>query len=170
MILPLVCVVYIMQAGPTALADVCQIIENTQSGTYTIKSGSRQFLVISVIEKRRLVDLKSQLDSTKATISELEKQLDEYRTYRTYTDDLIQQQKEYIEGLEGSLSGYRELTNDYKRLNRPKKWLTLQAGLGATRDSKPALLLGIGAQRYRLWGFLQEDNSGFIAGVELPLY
>ena len=84
---------------------------------------------------------------------------------------MIAKQKEYIGEIEQSLSGYRSLADDYRKLSRGPGTFTLEAGIGATRgDTKPALLVGAGMRRLRIWGFFQEKNSGALVGIQYPLF
>ncbi len=92
-----------------------------------------------------------------------------YDQAKAWYDTTLSQQKEYITELEAVLSGYKGLLRDYKRLSG-EPWVTFEGGIGATGDTKPAVLFGLGIRRLRVWGFLQEGNSGASVGVAFPLF
>ena len=76
----------------------------------------------------------------------------------------------YITALEQQLAGYRELAEGYKKLNAPRT-LSIEGGAGISgRDTKPALMVGVGLQRLRVWTLLQENNVGGFLGVNFPLF
>ena len=74
-----------------------------------------------------------------------------------------------IEQLRGLRDDYRELADTYRKA-QTSKWFSVSAGVGATSDSEPAALVGIGIKRFRVWAFAQESNTGVMAGVELPIF
>lgn len=155
--------------GPKAMAAECSL-EQDANGQQRIQIGSVVYAVLTDQDRRDLINLKKDLDASKAINAELEKQLAAYERIGPRADVLIEHQKHYIEALEESLAGYRDLAQDYKRLNSSGRWLTLQAGVGATRGSDPALLVGVGVQRLRIWGFLEQNNPGVLIGAEWPLF
>jgi hypothetical protein len=64
----------------------------------------------------------------------------------------------------------REIADKYKQLS-DDPWLSFQAGLGATgEDRNPAVMVGVGIKRVRVWGFFQEDNAGALLGVNLTVF
>ena len=70
--------------------------------------------------------------------------------------------------------GYRELYRDTRKLYS-EPWLRFSGGLGAVReqygdnDLLPVILLGLSIKRLAFWGFLNKEQSGFLAGVNYPL-
>ena len=95
------------------------------------------------------------------------------RTNATYArnfwlqDSLIRQTQSLYEG-------YRELYRDTRKLYS-EPWLRFSGGLGAVReqygdnDLLPVILLGLSIKRLAFWGFLNKEQSGFLAGVNYPL-
>ena len=65
---------------------------------------------------------------------------------------------------------YRELADTYRKKADGGRWFSLSAGVGATSNSEPAALVGIGIKRFRVWAFAQESNTGVMGGLELPLF
>ena len=67
------------------------------------------------------------------------------------------------------LKGYKDLNLKYKKLKEP--WLRVETGVGATGgDTEPAVLFGLGMSRLRIWGFLQESNTGGGIGLSFPIF
>lgn len=70
--------------------------------------------------------------------------------------------------------GYRELYRDTRKLYS-EPWLRFSGGLGAVREQQgnndllPVILLGASIKRLAFWGFLNKEQSGFLAGVNYPL-
>ena len=70
--------------------------------------------------------------------------------------------------------GYRELYRDTRKLYS-EPWLRFSGGLGAVREQQgnndllPVILLGLSIKRLAFWGFLNKEQSGFLAGVNYPL-
>ena len=74
-------------------------------------------------------------------------------------------------------TNYEDLTNEYKEISKGYRDLvrgptfTADVGLGIIGpDNDPAVLLGAGFRRIKVWGFFQEDNSGALLGISLPIF
>ena len=79
-------------------------------------------------------------------------------------------QKEYIGDLEDQLEGYKKLAKGYKKLSG-ETLLSFDGGIGATGSGKkPVVMAGIGISKLRIWGLLQEQNSGILLGLNFPVF
>lgn len=163
----------------SAWAEDCTITEDRDAGVIVIRTAAgRDYRALTDEGKRKIiqqaVDLKAantELQQAKAELEELKKQVAAYEQLHKGGDSLIAKQKEYIGDLEQSLGGYRALADDYRKLTRGPGTLTLEVGIGATGgDTKPALLVGAGIRRLRVWGFFQENNSGALVGIQYPIF
>ncbi|MFQ5825591.1 MAG: hypothetical protein ACE5JB_16245, partial [bacterium] len=82
-------------------------------------------------------------------------------------DSIINQTKSLYQG-------YRDLYFDYKKAYG-EPWLYFSGGIGAVRerggdnDVLPVLLLGLSIKRLSFWGFINNDQSGFILGMIHPV-
>ena len=162
-----------------AWAEDCTLTEDRDAGAVAIRTAAgREYRTLTDEGKRKIIqqaaELKAanaELQGAKAELVELKKQVAAYEQLHKGGDSLVVKQKEYIGELEQSLGGYRALADDYRKLSRGPGTFTLEAGIGATGgDTKPALLLGAGIQRLRIWGFFQENNSGALIGIQYPLF
>ncbi len=126
-------------------------------------------LAITEEMAREQMKLKADLLAERKESALKDSLLANYDQAKAWYDTTLSQQKEYITELEAVLSGYKGLLRDYKRLSG-EPWVTFEGGIGATGDTKPAVLFGLGIRRLRVWGFLQEGNSGASVGVAFPLF
>lgn len=152
-----------------ALSEECQIVKDYSNGDYLVKVKGRNILAISEDKEKEILKLKKDLEVARQEIAIKDELLAKYEKVKGQYDKVGSQQKEYIAELEGVLNGYKELVQKYKKLKEP--WFTVEGGVGATgKDTKPALLLGIGIRYFRVWGLLQESNSGVMVGLSFPLF
>ena len=163
----------------SACADDCTITDDRDAGVVVIRTAAgREYRALTDEGKRKVIqqaaELKAanaELQRAKAELEELKKQIAAHEQLNKGGDSLIVKQKDYIGDLEHSLNGYRSLADDYRKLARGPETLTLEVGVGATGgDTKPALLVGVGIRRLRVWGFFQENNSGALVGIQYPLF
>ncbi len=83
-------------------------------------------------------------------------------------------QDSLIKETQSLYQGYRDLYRDSRRLSG-EPWLRFSAGLGAVREQQgegellPVMLMGLSIKRLALWGFINKEQSGFLAGVNYPL-
>jgi hypothetical protein len=117
----------------------------------------------------KLLELQMELDAAKKQNNAKDTLLAVYANADFWYDTLFKQQKTYITEMESILRGYKELVNDYKKLDQP--WMSFSAGIGASGpDTKPAVLFGLGLRRFRAWAIFQERNSGVLLGAEMPVF
>ena len=64
---------------------------------------------------------------------------------------------------------YDNLAGKYRDIAlSSSSFITFDIGVGATTndgDTKAAAVLGLGIKQFKLWGFLQDKNSGVLAGA-----
>lgn len=95
------------------------------------------------------------------------------RTNSTYSKNFWLQDS-LIRQTQSLYLGYRELYRDTRKLYS-EPWLRFSGGLGAVREQQgnndllPVILLGLSIKRLAFWGFLNKEQSGFLAGVNYPL-
>lgn len=117
--------------------------------------------------KIELEAARKQLAGKDTLINALEKTRETYAKNFSIQDALIEQTKSLYEG-------YRDLYFDYKKAYS-EPWLYFSGGIGAVRerggdnDVLPVILLGLSIRRLSLWGFINNDQSGFILGINHPI-
>lgn len=130
--------------------------------------GKRMFAITGTM-MRNALKVKEDLEAAERKLASTESLLASYDTVIPRYEAALGAQREYIVELEQVADGYKELAADYKQL-RGGPWLSVEGGLGATGDSDPAILVGLAIRQLRVWGFLQESNSGGFVGVSLPVF
>ena len=145
---------------------------------HQIKIDGADFLALSresVQRSQFIIDsLKIELEAARKTIAAKDTLIASLeRTNATYSrnfwlqDSLISEtQRLYL--------GYRDLYRDYRKI-AGEPALRLSGGLGAVREQEggndllPVILLGLSIKRLDLWAFLNQEQSGFLFGVNYPI-
>lgn len=149
--------------------DSCQIVKDYGDGTYLVQIGDKNLLAISEEDERKFLKLKRDLLDAQKEIALKDSLLATYELARAWYDTTLSRQKEYIVELKAISDDYMKLARGYERLNR-ESWFTVEGGIGATGNEKtPSVMMGAGIRRFRVWGFLQESNSGVMVGLAFPL-
>ena len=147
----------------------CRVLKDYGDGSYLVQIGDRTLLAISEEMEKSVLKLRRDLLDAQKEGALKDSLLASYDQATLWYDTTLSRQKEYIAELESVLEGYKKLLKDYKKLREP--WFTFEGGLGATGDDRePAVLMGMGIRRLRIWGFLQESNSGAFVGTTFPLF
>jgi hypothetical protein len=114
--------------------------------------------------------LSGEVDRLRKRIALCEGLFDDYDSTMAQYDVVLSGKNEYISGLELVVDGYKKLLKDYKKL-LGEPMFTFEGGIGATgSEKKPALMMGLGIRRFRIWGFMQESNSGAFVGTTFRLF
>jgi hypothetical protein len=150
------------------LAQECQVVEDYQDGTYLVKINNVTLLAITDEMQREMLKVKQDLFDARREIPKKDQLLADYENFRAQYEVTLKHQQEYIQELEALLEGYKAMHKKYKNLKEP--WLTVEGGVGATGDSDPAVLFGLGIRSIRVWGFLQESNAGGLIGMTFPIF
>ena len=162
-------VLLIILATPSFADDVCQVIKPMENNTYLVTVNGKKMAAITEGIAKETLKIKAELEAAKARIAADQALIESLEKNKEQYDKVVQNQREYIEGLESARDGYRDLAKDYKKLVGGPTF-TLDVGLGATGgDTDPAAFVGLGLWKVRVWGFIQESNSGVIVGTSLPL-
>jgi hypothetical protein len=150
--------------------DTCRVLAQLgDRGTRQVLCGTDTLLAITRTQQEASVIAAKQLATERAVSALKDSVLATHAQERALQDSTIARKNAYIAELERLWQDYKRLAQDYKRAKR-ESWFSAEVGIGATDDSEPAVLAGIGFRRIRVWGFLQESNAGGIVGVQLPLF
>jgi|GEM_PF-1918616 len=147
----------------------CQILETYANGSCLVKIGRDTLLAISAQMAKEQLKMNSDLKAAKQEIALKDSLLEKYGHIKIQYDTTLARQKVYMNELESVLEGYKNLVKDYKKL-KSEPWVNFEFGIGATGETKPSLLMGLGVRRFRVYGFLQENNGGVLAGAAFPLF
>jgi hypothetical protein len=136
---------------------------------YIVKVEGKTFFAVSEKRQKNIMKMKVDLITAQQELNVKNEQLADYNSLKAQYDITVKHQKEYIRELESMLTGYKSLLRDYKKLKTPS--LTAEIGIGITgSDSDPAVLMGLGLRKFRLYGFFQEKNAGVMVGLALPIF
>ena len=149
--------------------ETCKIVKKYPNGSYLVQIGNETFLTITETMERNILKQKRDLLDTQKELLLKDSLLINYDQTLAWYDSTIVHMKDYIFELEAMMTGYKTLAQNYKNLKEPR--FTYNIGLGATgRSKKPSILIGAGIYSLRVWGFLQEHNSGAFVGKSFPLF
>ena len=162
-----------LAAGCTILAptargqDTARVVRDNRDGTFLVQIGRDTLLAIS---KARADATQREKARLQRDVAERDTLISVYRLGRGLADSALVHCRDYALQADSLYRGYRALADGYRGLSRDA-WLTFDAGLGASGpDRSPAVLLGLGFRRIRLWGFFQERNAGGFLGASLRLF
>lgn len=149
----------------------CKVVkeykENDRVIGYQVEIGGNLYLALSREKLEEMknweIDLKGCREKLKIREGDLEKCKKLVEQYKT----TFAGQDEYIKELEATLELYKKLAKGYSKLKTP--WVNAQIGVGVTGDSEPAVMLGLGFRKFRVYGFFQKENAGAMVGIALPL-
>lgn len=149
--------------------QTCKVIKDYGDGSYSVRIGTNTLLAISDTMQKEMFKKNNDLLALRKKLAIKEELLGKHDILKAQYEVTLTHQKEYITELESVLKGYKGILHDYKKLKEP--WLTVNSGVGVTGNStKPALMFGLGIRNIRIWAFLQENNSGTLAGLVFPLF
>ena len=159
------------------------MVKALENGSIQVRMEGKFYLAITADQARETLKLKADLEAARdliklkdAEIASHKREIELYERTVNLKNETLDQKNEAltlkndaIEQLRGLRDDYRELADTYRKA-QASKWFSVSAGVGATSDSEPAALVGIGIKRFRVWAFAQESNTGVMAGVELPIF
>lgn len=95
------------------------------------------------------------LNKSSALVGDFEAQSDRwanlYRDYKTLAND------------------YDELSDTYRKIAQNfHSPISFEIGGGVTEDHNFAGVIGVGVQRFKVWGFIQSENNGILATYNIP--
>lgn len=146
-----------------------KVLKKKPNGSYVVVIAGDTMLAITKRMAQKSLKTRADLKTARRALELNDSLLTAYDKVEERYKKVYFQQKEYIAQLENVVKGYKGLLRDYKKL-KGEAWLTFEGGVGATGDSNPAVMMGLGIRRLRVWGFMQESNSGGLVGIALPLF
>ncbi|MBN1349881.1 hypothetical protein JXJ21_10760 [candidate division KSB1 bacterium] len=147
----------------------CKVVKKYPNGSYLVEIDNMTYLTVTETMEKNLLKMKRDLLDAQKELVLKDSLLLNYNETVAWYDTTITHMRTYIEELESILTGYKGLVQDYKKLKEP--CFTFQLGVGATgHENKPAILMGTGIYKFRVWGLLQENNSGAFVGKTFPLF
>lgn len=157
--------------GPLAAQETvtARVLSRSQGGTTVVLVGSDTMFLVPAASMRNALKTAADLAAARREIAARDSLLAAQDLSVARYDTFFTRQRRYVQELEAQLAGYQKLAEGYKHLSTSGQWLSLDGGLGATGDSRPAIIAGLGIRRLRVWGFVQEHNAGGMLGVHLPL-
>lgn len=161
----------IAASASPATSQTARVLRNNGDGTFDVVIGSDTLLAIGTQLQRQLLKVRADLDAARRELAAKDSTIRAYERTVAAFDTLRLRQRTYVSALEEQVTGYQRLADGYRRLSRANEgWLSVDGGLGATGDSRPTLLVGVGIRRLRVWGIMQEHNGGAAVGVHLPIF
>lgn len=157
------------------VTDTCLVLADTL-GNYLVSINDSPYLAFPLERARRLqfkidsleIELtaeRKKVAANQALIAALENTNESYQRHFWIADSLMEQTNSLYEG-------YRDLYFSYKRAYS-EPWFAFNGGLGAVKDDNndvlPVVLLGLSIKRLSLWGFVNQQQSGFILGLNYPI-
>jgi hypothetical protein len=169
-------------AGRCALAQDVELIRHPDDSTrFLVAVDGRVYLPIPEDSARVLF---FRLDSLRLENRALQRTLEAQRKLTATYEEAVATYEEHdslqdslIGELRGLYTGYRDLNQLYRRAYS-EPWLSVQGGLGTVWDRNdgdgasrylPAVLLGVSVRRFSLWGYFNNEQTGFIVGINYPL-
>ena len=162
----------------SSLSQEIKILAKRPDGTYKVEIGGEEFSAfnkqhlerITFIRDSLKIELKAakqRIEADSSLVATIDTTVAAYRRNFALKDSLVAQYKDlYI--------GYKDIYFDYKR-KYSEPWLYFSGGIGAVRESSgdndvlPIILFGLSIKRLSLWGFINSEQSGFIAGINYPI-
>jgi hypothetical protein len=146
------------------------VITRAHQHGYEARVGTEMMVILKQYMVDSIAVWHPELKLLRAENQKLRRMIDEYVKADSTLTKARGDANAYVTALEQQLAGYRELAEGYKKLNAPRT-LSIEGGAGISgKDTKPALMVGVGLQRMRFWTLLQENNVGGFLGVNFPLF
>jgi hypothetical protein len=149
-------------------AQDCRIVEKRSEDTYIIKIGDKELYAVPGETLAKALETKKELEIALKQIARLEGLVAEYEKYREQCKETIDRKEEVIKELKSIVDLYKGLTDNYSKLKTPL--VTAEIGVGVTGDTEPAVMLGVGFRKFRVYGFFQKENVGAMVGLALPIF
>lgn len=173
---------YILFFAIPLKGQTIEILETLEDSTgvksYALKIDGQIYIALSDAKTRekekKLATLKIELDAANKRIdadSSMMATLD--HTVAVYNRNIALKDS-LIGEIEDLYIGYKDLYFDYKKVYSDP-WLYLHGGVGAAferggdEDIKPAILLGLSIKRLSFLGYINNDQSGFLLGINYPV-
>ncbi len=149
----------------------CRVVkpymENDRVVGYLVEIDGKSYLALSREKVQEMKDWQADLKECRGKLEVKESDLEKCKKLVEQYKTTFKGQDEYIKELEATLDLYKKLAKSYSKLKTP--WVSAQIGVGVTGDSEPAVMVGLGFRKFRVYGFFQKENSGAMVGLALPL-
>lgn len=155
-------------AEPSGEPGNCTVVRRLDNGSVQVVIDGEPYLAITPDMARESLKLKADLDAAEAKLDVKEREIETFKQEVAAFERTLTAKNEQIALLEEVKEDYKELAEGYKKLDR-RGWLSFEGGVGAV-DGDPAVLLGLGVSKFRVWGFSQEGNNGVMFGVQYPIF
>jgi len=146
----------------------CRVVEKRGEGMYIIKIGDKELFAVPRESLEKALETKKELETARQQIARLEDLVADYEKYRKQCKETIDSKEDVIKELKSIVALYKGLTDNYSKLKTPL--VTAEIGVGITGDTEPAVMLGVGFRKFRVYGFFQKENSGAMVGLALPIF
>jgi len=160
------------------LTQDCQVIDSIE-GTYRIQIEGKDYIAYppgSIRDKLFERDsLEAELKAEKEKVVAYDSLIGKYeKTIEAYRKNLALKDSARVV-YNNLYQGYRELYFDYKK-EYSEPFIHVSGGIGAIRKDNgqgmeylPAVLLGLSMQKITVWGYFNQDQSGFMVGLVQPI-
>jgi hypothetical protein len=167
-ILRIMMVLFLPVSFCTGLAAQDCTVVHEDNGTYIVTIDGKQLFAVPREKLEEAVAAKKELETAKAQIARMQAIIDQYETRRNQAGVVIAQKDEIIKELKAVAALYEKLVGEYKKIKEPR--VTAELGVGVTGDTEPAVMVGLGFKKFRVFGFLQKENAGAMVGLALPIF
>lgn len=154
-----------------------EVVEKFED-SYHIRIEGKDYIAHTIEKTRekekKLATLKIELDAANKRIDAASSMMATLDTTVAVYKRNIALKDSLIGAIDDLYIGYRDLYFDYKRVYS-EPWLYLHGGVGAAferggdEDIKPAILLGLSIKRLSFLGYMNNDQSGFLLGINYPV-
>jgi hypothetical protein len=151
-----------------SVARDCKVKHDNKDGTYLVTINGQTLFAVPRGMLENALAAKKELEIAKARITRLEEIVELFKKRRDQADVTINRKEEIIKELKSIIELYKNMTREYKRIKSPL--VTAEVGVGLTGDTEPAVMLGIGFKKLRIYGFFQKENAGAMVGLALPIF
>lgn len=162
--------ILVMAAPGLAQPFPAATIVGSRPGGFIVRVGNDTMVILNTQMVDEINRLRIEHQASTAENARLHDIITAYATADTVTEKLRAITEEYVSSLQQAVVDWRELAEDYKRIKTGATFLSLEGGIGFSGDTKPAMILGVGLGRFRLFGLIQESNLGGFAGVHVPVF
>lgn len=152
----------------TVIAEECQVVRQTDNGNYVVKIDGKEYLALSEENEKKIVKLRRLFDDEQKKSKRLEEIAEDFKLFREKADASLKNKDDIIKELKSIIELYKNMTREYERIKSPL--VTAEVGVGLTGDTEPAVMLGIGFKKLRIYGFFQKENAGAMVGLALPIF
>ncbi len=159
-------------ASGLSAQETCTVLRRSAAtSTRIVVCAGDTLQAVPDVSLRAAMKARTDLDSLRVRYAALDTVRQSLEQERALFQQTLAAKNEYIVTLEQLSKGYEDLASGYRKLSNSGRTLSFEGGIGVTGDdTEPALLVGLGIRKLRIWGFAQESNAGVMLGINLPLF